>query len=53
MLNVLENFSILEFETFDVISAEGLGSDVWVVVVVRGSSIPGRAVWVDGNGAYW
>ena len=23
-----------------------------VVVVVRGSSMPGRAVWVDGIGAY-
>ena len=32
------------FETFDVISVEGLDTDVWVVVVVRGSSIPGRAV---------
>ena len=45
------------FETFDVISVEGLVSDVWVVVVVvvvvRGSSIPGRAVWVDGICAYW
>ena len=40
------------FETFDVISVEGLVSDVWFVVV-RGSSIPGRAVWVAGNGAYW
>ena len=36
----------IRFETFVVISVVGLGSDVWVVVwvVVRGSSIPGRAV---------
>jgi len=36
----------IRFETFVVISIVGLGSDVWVVVgvVVRGSSIPGRAV---------
>ena len=37
----------IRFETFDVISV------VVFVVVVRDSSIPGRAVWVDGIGAYW
>ena len=45
MLNVLENFSILEFETFDVISVvvdDVVGVDV--VVVVRGLSMPGSAV---------
>ena len=43
----------IRFETFMVIFV-GLGSDVWVVVwvVVRGLSMPGRAVWVDGIGAY-
>ena len=42
------------FETFEVISVEGIDSDVWVVVwvVVRGLSMPGSAVWVDGIGAY-
>ena len=45
----------IRFETFVVISVIGLDSDVWfdVWVVVRGSSIPGRAVWVPGIGAYW
>ena len=41
----------IRFETFVVISIVGLGSDVWVVV--RGLSMPGSAVWVDGSGAYW
>ena len=40
----------IRFETFLVISVVGLGSDVWVVV--RGSSMPGRGVWVAGIGAY-
>jgi len=55
VLNVLEIFSILRFETFDVISVEGLDSDVAVVdvvVVVRGLSIPGSAVCDDDSGAY-
>ena len=43
----------IRLETFVVISVVELGSDgVVVVVVVRGSSIPGSAVWVDGIGAY-
>ena len=46
----------IRFETFMVISVVGLGSDVWDVgvvvwVVVRGLSMPGSAVWVDGIGA--
>ena len=49
----------IRFETFMVISVVGLGSDVWVVVVVvvwvvvSGLSMPGSAVWVDGICAYW
>ena len=45
----------IRFETFELISVVGLGSDVWVVVwvVVRGLSMPGRAVCVDGICAYW
>ena len=46
----------IRFETFEVISVVGLGIVVFVVVfvvvVVRGSSMPGSAVWVDGIGAY-
>ena len=42
---------LIRFETFVVISVIGLDSDVWVVV--RGLSMPGSAVWVDGIGAYW
>jgi len=48
----------IRFETFEVISVVGLVIVVFVVVfvvvvVVRGSSMPGSAVWVDGIGAYW
>ena len=41
----------IRFETFDVISV--VVFVVGFVVVVRGSSIPGSAAWVDGIGAYW
>ena len=46
----------IRFETFVVIFVVGLCPDVWdvgVVVVVRGLSMPGSAVWVACNGAYW
>ena len=47
----------IRFETFEVISVlvfvEGnVTVFVVFVVVVKGSSIPGSAVWVDGIGAY-
>jgi len=60
VLNVLEIFSIFISKTLEEkkrqISVE-LDSvvgvvDVDVVVVVRGLSMPGSAVWVDGIGAY-
>ena len=45
----------IRFETLELISVVGLGSNVWDVVwvVVSGLSMPGRAVWVDGICAYW
>ena len=45
----------IRFETFELISVVGLGSDVWDVVwvVVRGLSMPGSAVWVIGICTYW
>ena len=43
----------IRLETFVVISVVELASDVVVVVVVvKGLSMPGSAVWVDGIGAY-
>ena len=41
----------IRLETFELISV-GAVESVVVVVVVRGSSIPGSAVWVAGIGAY-
>ena len=56
IIKVVTSKSFIEsirFETFELISVVGLGSDVvGVVVVVRGSSMPGSAVWVNGIGAY-
>ena len=45
----------IRFETFEVISIPTFveGGVTVFVVVVRGSSIPGSAVWVDGICAYW
>ena len=47
----------IRFETFEVISVlvfvEGDVTVFVAVVVVRGSSIPGSVVWVDGICAYW
>ena len=44
----------MRFETFEVISVPTfVVVFVVVVVVVRGLSIPGSAVWVAGIGAYW
>ena len=43
----------IRLETFELISVTiPAFVSVVVVVVVRGSSIPGSAVWVDGIGAY-
>ena len=43
----------IRFETFDVISVVVFVVVLVVVVVVRGSLIPGSAVWVAGIDAYW
>ena len=40
----------MRLETFELISVVGVV--VVVVVVVRGLSMSGSAVWVDGSGAY-
>ena len=45
----------IRFETFELMSVPVFVVDVVVgvvVVVVRGLSMPGSAVWVDGIGAY-
>ena len=42
----------IRLETFELISVGAVEAVVVVGVVVRGSSIPGSAVWVDGIGAY-
>ena len=39
----------IRLETFELMSMPVFV----VVVVVRGSSMPGSAVWVDDIGAYW
>ena len=46
----LETFELMSVLVFVVDVAVVVGV---VVVVVRGSSIPGSAVWVPGIGAYW
>ena len=46
----------ITLETFELMSVLVFVVDVVVgvvVVVVRGLSMPGSAVWVDGIGAYW
>ena len=60
IIRVVESKFFIEsitLETFELMSVVGLGSDVAVgvvVVVVRGLSMPGSAVWVViGIGAYW
>ena len=46
----------IRLETFELMSVLVFVVDVVVgvvVVAVRGLSMPGSAVWVDGIGAYW
>ena len=55
IIRVVESKFFIEsirLETFELMSMLVIVVGV-VVVVVRGSSIPGSAVWVDGIGAYW
>ena len=42
----------ITLETFELMSVLVFVVGV-VVVVIRGSSMPGSAVWVDGIGVYW
>ena len=46
----------ITLETFELMSVLVFVVDIVVgvvVIVVRGLSMPGSAVWVDGIGAYW
>ena len=43
----------MRLETFEPMSVLVFVVGVVVVVVVRGLSMSGSAVWVDGIGAYW
>ena len=47
-----ESIRLETFEVISVVDVVGVVKDS-VVVVVRGSSISGSAVWVDGSSAYW